>query len=48
MHALGRIGTAGDVARLAAFLLDPQNDWITGQEFGVDGGLGTLRPTPRP
>jgi len=43
MHALGRLGEPGDVARAIAFLLDPQNNWITGQTLGVDGGLGTLR-----
>lgn len=43
MHALGRLGEPGDVARAIAFLLDPANSWITGQTLGVDGGLGTLR-----
>jgi 3-oxoacyl-[acyl-carrier protein] reductase len=43
MHALGRIGKAEDVAEMIAFLLDPAHSWITGQVFGVDGGLGTLR-----
>ena len=43
MHALGRLGEAKDVANAMAFLLDPENAWITGQTFGVDGGLGTLR-----
>jgi 3-oxoacyl-[acyl-carrier protein] reductase len=44
MHALGRIGKAEDIARAIAFLLDPQNDWITGQVFGIDGGLSKVRP----
>jgi NAD(P)-dependent dehydrogenase (short-subunit alcohol dehydrogenase family) len=43
MHALGRIGEPEEVARMIAFLLAPEQGWITGQEFGVDGGLGTLR-----
>ncbi len=43
MHALGRLGEPADVARAIAFLLDPENSWITGQTLGVDGGLGTLR-----
>lgn len=43
MHALGRIGEPDDVARVLEFLLDPAQSWITGQDYGVDGGLGTLR-----
>ncbi len=44
MHALGRLGKAEDVARAIVFLLDPANDWITGQVLGVDGGLSHIRP----
>jgi 3-oxoacyl-[acyl-carrier protein] reductase len=47
MHVLGRLGTGDDVASAAAFLLDPSNDWITGQVLGVDGGLGGVRPRQR-
>ncbi len=47
MHALGRLGEPGDVARMIAFLLDPHNNWITGQVIGVDGGLGTVLPRRR-
>lgn len=47
MHALGRIGQPGDVARAVAFLLDPANDWITGQVLAVDGGLSRVRPKIR-
>ena len=43
MHPLGRLGRPRDVAAMIEFLLRPENDWITGQCFGVDGGLGTLR-----
>jgi 3-oxoacyl-[acyl-carrier protein] reductase len=43
MHALGRIGRPDDVASGIAWLLDPDNTWITGQVLGIDGGLGTLR-----
>lgn len=43
MHALGRIGEPGDVAAAMAWLLDPQQSWITGQVLGVDGGLSTVR-----
>lgn len=44
MHALGRLGQPDDVARAIAWLLDPQQSWITGQVLGVDGGLATVRP----
>jgi NAD(P)-dependent dehydrogenase (short-subunit alcohol dehydrogenase family) len=43
MHALGRIGEPEDVASLIEYLLDPTHRWVTGQVFGVDGGLGTVR-----
>lgn len=44
MHPLGRIGDPGEIARVIAFLLDPYSAWITGQTFGVDGGLSRVRP----
>ena len=40
LHALGRLGEPEQVASLAAWLLEPENDWVTGQVIGVDGGLG--------
>ncbi|MAV55498.1 MAG: 2-deoxy-D-gluconate 3-dehydrogenase [Phycisphaerae bacterium] len=43
MHPLGRIGKPEDVANLLSFLMDPANDWITGQILGVDGGLSRVR-----
>ncbi|MDX2131349.1 MAG: SDR family oxidoreductase [Planctomycetota bacterium] len=43
MHPLGRIGRPADVARVIAFLLHPQSDWITGQVVGVDAGLSRLK-----
>ena len=43
MHPLGRLGEPGDVARAIAWLLDPEQSWVTGQVLGVDGGLGSLR-----
>lgn len=42
-HALGRIGDPAQVARIAATLLDPANDGITGSIIAVDGGLGQCR-----
>jgi NAD(P)-dependent dehydrogenase (short-subunit alcohol dehydrogenase family) len=44
MHALGRLGKAEDIARAIVFLLDPANNWITGQMLAVDGGLSRVRP----
>lgn len=43
-HPLGRIGEPADVAAMIGWLLEPSNNWITGQVFGVDGGLATVSP----
>jgi len=43
MHVLGRIGRAEEVASLAAWLLGPDATWVTGQVYGIDGGLGVAR-----
>ncbi len=47
MHALGRIGRPDEVARAIAFLLDSDSEWITGQIFGIDGGLAKVRSRGR-
>ncbi len=38
-HPAGRVGTADDVAALAAFLLGPDSGFVTGAEFVIDGGM---------
>jgi NAD(P)-dependent dehydrogenase (short-subunit alcohol dehydrogenase family) len=43
MHPLGRLGQPKDVATLAAWLLGAESGWVTGQVFGVDGGLSSLK-----
>lgn len=41
-HPLKRVGSTDDIAQLAALLLSDSGSWITGQTFGVDGGISTL------
>lgn len=43
MHPLGRIGEPEDIASLAAWLMTPQNSWVTGQVIGIDGGLSRIK-----
>lgn len=43
MHGLSRVGTPNDVASAVEFLLNPENNWITGSVLNVDGGLGTVK-----
>jgi NAD(P)-dependent dehydrogenase (short-subunit alcohol dehydrogenase family) len=38
-HPAGRVGTADDIAAMAAFLLGPESGFVTGAEFIVDGGV---------
>lgn len=44
MHALGRLGEPKDVANAIAWLLNPEQSWVTGQVLGIDGGLANIRP----
>jgi NAD(P)-dependent dehydrogenase (short-subunit alcohol dehydrogenase family) len=38
-HPAGRVGNGYDIARMVKFLADPDNSFITGQNFFVDGGM---------
>ena len=44
-HPLKRVGTAGDIAQMAAFLLEERSSWISGQVLNIDGGLSSLNTT---
>jgi meso-butanediol dehydrogenase / (S,S)-butanediol dehydrogenase / diacetyl reductase len=42
--AAGRLGTADDIAAVAAFLLGPEASFVTGTDILVDGGVtATIR-----
>lgn len=47
MHPLGRLGEPGDIASLVAWLLSPEQSWITGQDIAVDGGLSSIKSAQR-
>jgi len=38
-HPAGRVGKPQDIANMVLFLLNPENDFITGQNFIIDGGM---------
>jgi NAD(P)-dependent dehydrogenase (short-subunit alcohol dehydrogenase family) len=38
-HPSGRVGKPEDIARVCRFLADPENDFITGENLIVDGGM---------
>jgi len=49
LHPLGRIGEPHEVASAIAWLLDPEQCWVTGQVIAVDGGLSSVQArTPLP
>ena len=38
-HPAGRVGKPQDIANMVLFLINPDNDFITGQNFIIDGGM---------
>ncbi|MCE4064488.1 SDR family oxidoreductase [Chryseobacterium gleum] len=42
-HPLQRVGTAEEIAEMTAFLVSDKSSWITGQIFGIDGGMGSIK-----
>jgi NAD(P)-dependent dehydrogenase (short-subunit alcohol dehydrogenase family) len=47
MHPLGRVGTPANIASAIAYLLSAEADWVTGQIWSIDGGMGSVRPRPK-
>ncbi len=43
LHAVKRPGRPDEVASIIEWLLGAESEWVTGQVWGVDGGLGTLK-----
>ena len=41
-HPIGRIGTPGEIAKVALFLMSPDASFIVGQAIVADGGLGSV------
>lgn len=48
LHPLGRIGEPNEVASAIAWLLNPEQCWVTGQVIAVDGGLSSVQPRLAP
>jgi len=43
MHVTGRIGEPKDISNAIQFLINPENNWITGQTLTLDGGMSTTK-----
>lgn len=47
MHALGRLGEPDEVASIICWLLSDEANWVTGQVYGIDGGLSSVLGRPK-
>ncbi len=43
LHPLGRVGRPEEIAALIDWFLGEESAWVTGQVWGVDGGLAKLK-----
>ncbi len=48
LHPLGRVGRPEEIAGLIDWFLGEESGWVTGQVWGVDGGLATLKARQAP
>ena len=46
-QVMGRVGEPADIANMALFLASDESEWMTGQEWVVDGGFEAGRPWSR-
>ncbi len=47
MHPMGKIGRPENIGSLAAWLISPEADWVTGQVFSIDGGMSSIQSKVR-
>ncbi len=47
LHPLARLGQPEEVAALSYWLTSADATWVTGQCWGIDGGLATLKTPPK-
>lgn len=46
LHPSGRVGQPEEIASLIHWLLGSESTWVTGQIWGIDGGLAGLKTRP--
>ncbi len=46
LHGLNRLGEPKDIASMVKWLLDSDNNWITGEVIRIDGGLSATKCYP--